>query len=272
MKKRLFFAIIWISIVIIIYKLWNNELSSPAEKLIFRKPHPVRIIHQSWKNRTIPKVFERYYPSWKKCFPDWEHKFWTDEDNRNLVKQHYPWFLKTYDSFPQEIYRADVSRYFYLYHYGGIYTDMDNECLVPFEHLLNNYTFVFGTINAVNRKTPLPENYVQNSFMYSKHKQEFWLDLVKAIKYEKSYANPDVVTGPEHLCNMIHKYRTRYPLTHGMKIYEAKYFNPISWGGYIKYLHCRPMAFMTNEEWIQCRRECLKNGSYVAQYHSHTWG
>jgi len=270
MQKQLFIIILTASFIILIY-IYMSNMNSYCESQSTSNGPLTRIIHQSWKNTIIPKAFKRYYPSWKRCFPQWEHKFWTDEDNRNLVKQHYPWFLKIYDSFPKEIYRADVSRYFYLYHHGGIYTDMDNECLAPFEHLLINHTFVFGTISAVNRKTPLPENYVQNSFMYSKPRQQFWLDVIKAIKYQLVYDRPDIVTGPEHLCNMIHKYRTNYPLTHGMKIYDSWYFNPISWGGYIKYLHCKPLGSMTNEEWIHCRHECIIYGSYVAQYHSHIW-
>ena len=49
--------------------------------------------------------------------PSWEYKLWTDEDNRNLIKDHYPWFLKTYDEYDVNIKRVDAVRYFYLYHY-----------------------------------------------------------------------------------------------------------------------------------------------------------
>ena len=248
---------------------WIFHIFSPNTKL---QTKVTKIIHQSWKIRKIPRVFERFYPSWKKCFPNWTHLLWTDEDNRNLVIDHFPWFLEIYDSFPQEIYRADVSRYLYLYRYGGLYTDMDNECLSPFEHLLENYTIVFGSIDNVDRVSPLRNYYVQNSFMYSNPRQSFWLELVRNIKFQYNYDSPVVVTGPDHLSLMIYKYLTRFPDNRDMRIYDAWYFNPLSWGSHIKHLHCKIQVIMSDSEWIACRKRFIKNGSYVVQYHVHSWG
>lgn len=231
-----------------------------------------RIIHQSWKTKTLPQTFQRYFPSWRKCFPNWEHKFWTDEDNRKFITDHYPWFLKTYNSFPEEIYRADVARYFYMYHYGGVYTDMDNECLAPFEHLLENHTLVFAITDNITKKTPLEENYVQNSFMYSRPRQTFWLELIKNIQHRYYfYDTPDRVTGPEHLCKVIYLYRIMCPHNHGVKIYDAWYFNPFSWSGQIHYPHCKLYDEMSIPDWLECRKQFVKKGSFVVQYHTHVW-
>ena len=46
-------------------------------------------------------------------------RLWTDEDNRRLVTDHYPWFLDTYDSLPKPVMKADASRYLYMHHIGG---------------------------------------------------------------------------------------------------------------------------------------------------------
>lgn len=46
-------------------------------------------------------------------------RLWTDDDNRQLVKEHYPWFLDTYDSLPKPVMKADASRYLYMHHIGG---------------------------------------------------------------------------------------------------------------------------------------------------------
>ena len=241
----------------------------------YNKNQITRIIHQSWKyNINIPAYFLRHIPSWKKCFPDWEYKFWTDEDNRNLILKHYSWFLKKYDSFPHSIYRADCARYFYMFHYGGIYTDLDNECLRPFEHLLVNHSFVFGDIDHVPKVTKLRnENYVQNSFMYSKPNHPFWLELVFDIYNNNESETPDIVTGPLVLSNMIQKYRDRYPLSHGIKIYESRYFNPITWGDQSKNLKsCKIWNGMSEKKYFECRKNHFDMGSYIIQYHSHTWG
>ena len=47
------------------------------------------------------------------------HRLWTDEDNYNLIKDHYAWFLDTYESLPKPVMKADSARYLYMYHIGG---------------------------------------------------------------------------------------------------------------------------------------------------------
>lgn len=47
------------------------------------------------------------------------HRLWTDEDNYNLIKDHYAWFLDTYESLSKPVMKADSARYLYMYHIGG---------------------------------------------------------------------------------------------------------------------------------------------------------
>ena len=89
----------------------------------FRIP---KIIHQSYKSlSTLPKEWADTPARWKELHPNYEYKFWSDDGNRNLIQQYYPWFLETYDNYPAPIQRADAARYFAVLHYGGIYADMD---------------------------------------------------------------------------------------------------------------------------------------------------
>uniref|UniRef100_A0A7S1ZRA7 Alpha 1,4-glycosyltransferase domain-containing protein n=2 Tax=Ditylum brightwellii TaxID=49249 RepID=A0A7S1ZRA7_9STRA len=104
-----------------------------------------KIIHQSYKSlETLPKEWADTPSRWKKLHPSYEYKFWSDDDNRNLIKNHYPWFLETYDSYPAPISRADAARYFAVMHYGGIYADMD---VLPIR-----------TVDPLLYKLNLPEN------------------------------------------------------------------------------------------------------------------
>lgn len=48
-------------------------------------------------------------------------RLWTDEMNRQLVVEHYPWFLDTYDNLPMGIMRADSCRILYMHHVGGVH-------------------------------------------------------------------------------------------------------------------------------------------------------
>lgn len=54
-----------------------------------------------------------------------------------FIKTHYPWFLNTYNSYPYAIQRADAIRYFHLFHYGGIYVDLDISCAKDFNQIRN---------------------------------------------------------------------------------------------------------------------------------------
>lgn len=40
--------------------------------------------------------------------------------------KEYPWFLDTYDGYPNPVQRVDALKYFLMLHYGGVYIDMDN--------------------------------------------------------------------------------------------------------------------------------------------------
>jgi mannosyltransferase OCH1-like enzyme len=55
----------------------------------------VKIIHQTWKDLDPPRDIYRqeWQDSWKRDYPDWEYKFWTDEDNLSFVKNSYPEFF-----------------------------------------------------------------------------------------------------------------------------------------------------------------------------------
>ncbi len=53
-------------------------------------------------------------------------------------------FLNKYDSYPTNIQRVDSFRYFLLKKIGGVYVDMDFECLENIEALLRGYSCVIG--------------------------------------------------------------------------------------------------------------------------------
>lgn len=53
---------------------------------------------------------------------------WNATAARTLLIEHYAWFLETYDGYRHPIQRVDAFKYFVLWHYGGIYMDMDISC------------------------------------------------------------------------------------------------------------------------------------------------
>ena len=94
-----------------------------------------KIIHQTWKDNNIPDKWKNSIPSFKKNHPEWKHMYSTDKDIRNFVKLNYPKYLDMFDRYPYNIQRADFIRPLLLYHYGGIYVDMDSICLKNMDEL-----------------------------------------------------------------------------------------------------------------------------------------
>ena len=122
-----------------------------------------RLVHHSWKTVALPPRFDRYSRTWCKCFNAWPQVLWTDADNARFVRDKFAWFHDVFREFALPINSLDTLRYMYLEQYGGIYTDLDNLCLQPFEHLLHGYGIVLGDMETVQYKNR-PFHFMQNSY------------------------------------------------------------------------------------------------------------
>jgi mannosyltransferase OCH1-like enzyme len=98
------------------------------------KPIP-KVLHQSWPKRQVPRTLAAHMQSWRQLQPEWAFRFWTDSDNEDLVKQHYPWLLKAWQ-WLSPIQRADMARLLYMDRWGGVYADLDVQLLQPLAPLL----------------------------------------------------------------------------------------------------------------------------------------
>ena len=96
-----------------------------------------KIIHQTYINASVPEKWRLAQDSCIEKNPDYEYKFWSDEDSHTFIAKEYPGFLKTFEKYPINIQRADAIRYFVLAHYGGVYIDLDNGCRRRLDPLLS---------------------------------------------------------------------------------------------------------------------------------------
>jgi len=154
-----------------------------------------KIIHQ-----TAPADKSKWHPiwhdcqkSWKEKFPGYEYKMWTDEDLDELIKTKYAWFYPTYKGYDLKIKRIDAARYFMLYEHGGIYADMDFECVNNFEHVLEQDKVSIA--ESPWKNGPSGETH-QNALMISPKGHPFWEKVFELL--EKHKDNKDVLftTGP----------------------------------------------------------------------------
>ena len=103
-----------------------------------------KIIHYCWlSNDPIPSNIQHYMDSWKKYLPDYEFIHWNFD---KFDKSSSRWVSEAFDN-KKYAFAADYIRLYALYHYGGIYLDMD----VDVYHNCPNK--VLPTKNAVQHQT-----------------------------------------------------------------------------------------------------------------------
>ena len=93
-----------------------------------------KTIHWCWlSGDPIPEDLQRCMDSWKARLPDYEFVLW---NFGRFDKESSQWVSQAFDS-KKYAFAADYIRLYAVYHYGGIYLDMDIEVLRPFDDLLN---------------------------------------------------------------------------------------------------------------------------------------
>jgi mannosyltransferase OCH1-like enzyme len=124
--------------------------------------------------------------------------------------------LHTYDGYDQHIKRVDMARYFILHRYGGIYADMDFECLRNFFHdLPSTRPAVVGSPYVRHERT-------QNSLMSSPPGDPFWLHVIATAETRKYRPNVLDATGP----HMLDEALSMWKLSQPVHVLPPAKFNP----------------------------------------------
>lgn len=94
--------------------------------------------------------------------------------------------LALYDAYPLDINRAELGRYLVVRHFGGVYVDMDFECLRPIGPLLGDRPAVFGleppshcARAAIHQ--PALGRLVCNAFLASIPDHPFWSHMLNHL-------------------------------------------------------------------------------------------
>ena len=156
---------------------WETKGKTPSKLLRYPEYQIPPILHQSWKTSTVPARYSDWKESCMKIQPTWDHLLWSDEDNRQFITKEYPWLLYAYDRLRGSILRADFVRYAYLHFYGGVYADLDVECIKPIDPLLKNKNIILGVLG---------DDYdfihnIPNAILASRRGHPFWLFLLNRI-------------------------------------------------------------------------------------------
>ena len=165
-----------------------------------------RTIYITWKRRRLPRLLKRCVQSFVTNNPGWRVCFFDDKQCENFVQREYPAFYPTYISYPAGILRADIFRVLVLYRYGGVYADIDMECLQPLQGMLdtfdeNAWEVLLSTDHPIHERMYADGRTMwMNNFIVAKPKAYFLACLIeafaKAPRKDKIAELAVSVTGP----------------------------------------------------------------------------
>jgi mannosyltransferase OCH1-like enzyme len=155
-------------------------------------------------------------------------KLWTAKSSREFIEKEYPWFLKTYDSYPFGVQRNDALRYFLMRHFGGIYIDLDN-VRFPFRPSPPALPTLNTNIQKQGCNIPLTpllsyplwttyggHGTISNNILGARPQHPFWIFLTNALPYYAwSYPLPYITisyaSGQWFMSKLWRQYHERNP-------------------------------------------------------------
>lgn len=158
-----------------------------------------KILHQTWKTLDVPPNLKAYADSCKKQNLDYEYRLWTDDDLRRLIANDYPQYLVAFDSFAKNIERVDFARYAMMHSIGGVYADLDIQCLKTFDPLVALNKPVLGSEPKEHRDELYERRryVICNALLISPPGHPLWIQIMDFIvQHYKPGVNPVVNTGP----------------------------------------------------------------------------
>ena len=189
-----------------------------------------KIIHMTWKCEELPQDFHEIREYWKKLNPEYEFRLWTDDDNRKLIEEQFPYFLETYDSYERNIQRVDAVRYCILYLYGGLYIDLDYLPIRPIDDFLDDCKVVLGKEPPFAEKRAKKDKIVSNAFMATTARNKFFLQVINEMienrhHFNHLYEETGVLytTGPFMLTKMYDNWHEKEDI----KLLDSSYFLPL---------------------------------------------
>ena len=161
-----------------------------------------RVILQTFETRRVPAGLFGATRSWVELNPEYEYRFYDDDDCRALIKEHFgEQTLACYESLPRGAFRADLWRYCALYAHGGVYADVDTLCTTPLRNLIReNDDFIVPHGNS--------RRFLFNAFICSVPRHPFFKTVIDTAVERITagdMADPFFIVGPGALGMAVNK-------------------------------------------------------------------
>lgn len=148
-----------------------------------------KIIHQLWKDNNIPEHLLMMQKSVKNNHQDYKYMFWTDSTLDDFIKKYYPGIWDFYDSgLEYIIQKIDFIRLLLIYHYGGVYLDLDSLAVKNTDSILK---YPCSFINTKKHDSFLDSKYtfiINNAFIAAEPRNNFIRKIMMDII---NYKDPD---------------------------------------------------------------------------------
>jgi hypothetical protein len=214
---------------------------------------------------TVPTELARLPPTWKRHHPAWDYRLWTDGDSRQLVADCYPALLPTYDTYDYPIQRVDAVRYCLLNRFGGVYVDMDIECLRPVDELLGEHEMVLTLEPPIHARYMGLRSVLSNAFMAARPGHPFLAEILEDLtaRPRPAVLPRDVFasTGPQ-MVTRIHARRPRPDV----RVVDHRAVSPYAADS--PGLHSIRRG---DNDALSYKLSCLAAGAYAVHYWANTW-
>lgn len=218
-----------------------------------------QVIHQIWhpfSAHSMPIDWVRFSATWKHHHPGFTHKLWGPEESRAFVAQHYAALLDIYEGYKQPIQRVNALRILLLHHFGGVYVDMDMECLRNVQPLMEGCRIVFTVEPPIHARLWRHKQLVAIAFMASEAGHPFWDSVIEELRRCAQVDDVMESTGPFVLTRCYERWDDKA----GISVRPADLICPVSEP------ECRDHSAFDIEHWARVTAQ-----SYAVHHWASSW-
>ena len=185
-------------------------------------------------NTLVPEKYKAGVQSWKKNHRKLEYLLWDENKLSNFINDNYPEYFEEWYSLTEIIKKCDVSRYFILHYYGGVYADLDTYVYKSIETLISDlnlydYDIIFSEessdVKSWKRtaKVSFPSsvekyNVVGNAVILSKPGHDFWIEFI-----DRCFKNKDKNVLESFSTWHLTKFLNEYDIKDSVKVIDWEY-------------------------------------------------
>jgi len=98
-----------------------------------------KIIWQTheYEIKDLPDEFKTKMNSWKEMNPTWDYRYTNATERLEHIKNFGGEELLSFYKDCSRVTQSDIWRYIILYEFGGVYSDIDTQCIMPLDQMMD---------------------------------------------------------------------------------------------------------------------------------------